>query len=156
MNAIARKALNAYQRDSLKVEVESASPYKLVVMLYEGAIKAINMAKMHMQQGNVAEKGIAVSRAISIIEDGLRLSLEKEKGGQLAENLDALYEYMGIELLRANLHNDVQKLEHVLRLLTDLKEAWDQIDPAITNLPETGQEPVEDQSRQEPLSYGRV
>ncbi|SFM98605.1 flagellar protein FliS [Formivibrio citricus] len=154
MSIAARKALNAYNQNSLNAAVEAASPHRLIIMLYEGAIKAVNLAKLHMQSGAVAGKGAAVSKAIAIIEEGLRLSLDKEKGGELAENLDALYDFMARELLEGNLRNDEAKLDTVLRLLTDLKEAWESIDPAkqVAAQPAPGNV----QRDEQPLSYGRV
>ncbi len=155
MNIASRKALNAYNQNNLEVAVESASPHRLILMLYDGAIKAVSLAKMHMQSGSIAAKGAAMSKAIAIIEEGLRLALDKEKGGELAENLDALYDYMARELLEGNLRNDEARLDTVLHLLNDLKEAWDSIDPARQD---GSQSPLgtESQQRDQPLSYGRV
>lgn len=152
MNIAARKALNAYNQTGLNAAVEAASPHRLIVMLYEGAIKAVNLAKLHMQSGVVAAKGAAISKAIAIIEEGLRLSLDKEKGGELAENLDALYDYMARALLEGNIRNDESKLDTVLYLLSDLKEAWESIDPAKP----AAQPSASDLQREQPLSYGRV
>lgn len=126
-----KKALNAYGSASLDHQVETASPHRLVVMLFDGAIKSINMAKFYLEQGNVPAKGLALTQAISIIEEGLRLSLDKSKGGELAENLDALYEYSAHQLLMANLRNDKDLLDEVLQLLNDLKSSWSSIDPSI-------------------------
>lgn len=127
MAPITQKALNAYGRVGLEASVEAASPHQLIIMLYEGAIKAITLAKIHMESHEAAAKGAAISKAIAIIEDGLRLSLDKEKGGELAENLDALYDYMAVQLLHANLHNQPEILDMVSHLLADLKDAWESI-----------------------------
>lgn len=148
MNISARKALNAYGQNSLDAAVSAASPHKLVVLLYEGAIKAISLAKIHMENGATAERGAAISKAIAIIEEGLRLSLDKEKGGELAENLDALYDYMARQLLEANIHNKLEPLDVVLKLLVDIKEAWEGIDPAI--------QAQNSQAEQQPLVRGHV
>lgn len=146
-----KRALSAYGSESLDHQVESASPHRLVVMLFDGAIKAINLAKFHLQQGNVAEKGKAITKAIAIIEEGLRISLDKEVGGELAENLDSLYEYAAHQLLMANLRNDETLLDQVLLLLNELKSAWASIDPAA-------QTTVNDATdvAKNILSYGRV
>lgn len=127
MNAIVRKALHAYGAQSLETEVAAASPHRLILMLYDGAIKAVNMAKAYMQNGQIAEKGAAISKAIAIIDEGLRLSLDKERGGELVHNLDALYAYMTQQLLLANIHNQVDTLDEVCGLLASLKEAWESI-----------------------------
>lgn len=148
--AIHKRALSAYGRVSLEHEVESASSHRLVVMLFDGAIKSINMAKFYLEQGNVAEKGKAVTKAIAIIEEGLRLSLDKTIGGELAENLDALYEYAAHQLLIANLRNDVVIFDQVLHLMNDLKSSWASIEPsmqAVDSAPSAG-------ALQSILSYG--
>lgn len=130
MNIATRNAaLHAYGKQNLATQVEVASPHQLIVMLFEGAITACFLAKAHMQNSLVAEKGKAISKAIAIVEEGLRLSLEKDQGGLLATNLDALYEYMGRQLLQANLRNDADRLDEVIGLLSGLKESWQQINP---------------------------
>lgn len=152
MNALSRKAANAYGRQDLAAQVEAASPYRLILMLFDGAIKACSLAKVHMQNGAIAEKGMAISKAIAIIDEGLRISLDKDAGGALAENLDALYEYMGQRLLLANLRNDATILDEVLGLLMGLRDSWEQIDPARVDLPDA----VEPEQRAAPLSYGKA
>lgn len=127
MSAQIRRAMAAYGSQSLDADVNTASPHRLIVLLYDGAIKAISLAKLHMNNGNIAEKGNAISKAISIIEEGLRLSLDRTTGGELAENLDALYEYMAFMLLEANIKNDSEHLDLVLKLLKELKESWESI-----------------------------
>ncbi|MGK5013944.1 flagellar export chaperone FliS [Janthinobacterium sp. 75] len=122
-----QRGVNAYAKVGLETGIVSASPHKLIVMLYDGALVAVLSAQMHMKSGNIPEKGKSISKAIQIIDNGLRASLDKEAGGQIAEGLDALYEYMGARLLTANIHNDLGMLEEVQRLLTDLRETWNAI-----------------------------
>lgn len=122
-----KSGANAYAKIGVETGVASASPHKLIVMLFDGAIAAIASAVQHMQTGSVAEKGKAISKAISIIEEGLRASLDKNAGGEIAQNLDALYEYMSKRLLLANLKNQPELLEEVRGLLRDLKAAWEAI-----------------------------
>lgn len=104
-------------------------------MLLEGALEKIAVAKGHMERKEIAEKGRAISWAIDILE-GLRISLDQEAGGELAANLDALYEYMGVQLVEANISNSVEKLDEVSRLLKQIKSAWDAIadDPAVQSM----------------------
>ncbi|WP_297574228.1 flagellar export chaperone FliS [uncultured Deefgea sp.] len=128
-----KKAISAYGQASIDLVVESASPHQLIVMLYEGAIKSVVTARFQMEQGKIAEKGAAISKAIAIIDDGLRLALDHEQGGELVENLDRLYEYLSFQLLNANINNDVDALSHVVALLTQLKEAWQSIGPNQLN-----------------------
>ncbi|WP_410498783.1 flagellar export chaperone FliS [Chitinibacter sp. S2-10] len=146
-----RKALDAYGSVSLEHQIESASPHALVVMLFDGAIKSINLAKFHIQQGRIADKGMAVSKAISIIEDGLRASLEKGEGNELAENLDALYEYAAHQLLWANLHNDAAVLDEIGNLMNDLRASWLSIKPEFQS--ESQAADVQNHGR---LIHGRV
>ncbi len=122
-----RNGANAYAKVGMETGVASASPHKLIVMLFEGALVAIKTAMQHMADGNIPEKGMAISKAIMIIDGGLRASLDKKAGGEIAESLDSLYEYMGKRLLEANLKNDVKILEEVHTLLMELKTAWDAI-----------------------------
>ncbi len=118
---------NAYAKVGIETGVAAASPHKLIVMLYDGALVSISNAMMHMKSGNIAEKGLAVSKAILIIDSGLRASLNKETGGDIAVNLDSLYEYMTDRLLQGNMHNQAELLDEVYKLLLELKGAWDAI-----------------------------
>jgi flagellar protein FliS len=125
-----KRGVNAYANVGLETSVASASPHKLIVMLYDGALVAVMSALMHMKAGNIPEKGKSISHAITIIDSGLRASLDKSAGGEIAEGLDALYKYMSARLLSANIHNDVAALEEVQRLLADLRETWNAIGAA--------------------------
>jgi len=118
---------NAYAKVGVETGVFAASPHKLIVMLFEGALVAVSNATSQMKAGNIAGKGQSISRAISIIESGLRASLDKNAGGGIAGNLDALYEYMCNRLLQANLNNQPEMLDEVHGLLKDLKQAWESI-----------------------------
>lgn len=120
----------AYATVGVETGVAAASPHKLIVMLFEGAMVAVSSALHHMKTGDIAAKGQAISKAISIIDNGLRASLDKKVGGEIALNLDALYEYMSNRLLIANLKNQPQTLEEIYQLLKGLKDAWDAIAPA--------------------------
>jgi len=121
------RGINEYARISVETGVAAANPQRLVVMLYEGALAACNAAILHMQNGNIAEKGAALSKAIMIIESGLRASLDKKAGGEIGENLDALYVYMSNRLYLANLKNQPEPIKEVAKLLGDFKSAWETI-----------------------------
>jgi len=125
-----QNGVNAYAKVSIETGVSAASPHKLIVMLFDGALAAVGSASRHMKAGNIAPKGEAISKAILIIDSGLRAALDKKAGGEIAEGLDALYEYMGTRLLQANLKNDLGILDEVQRLLTDLRSAWNAIEAA--------------------------
>ncbi|MEC5163732.1 flagellar protein FliS [Janthinobacterium sp. CG_S6] len=125
-----QRGVDAYAKVGLETGVVAATPHKLVVMLFDGALVAVVSAQMHMKAGNIAEKGAAISKAMLIIGSGLRASLDKKAGGDIAESLDALYDYMGKLLLEANLQNRSDKLEEVQLLLSDLRDAWNAIGSA--------------------------
>lgn len=122
-----QRGVNAYAKVGLETGIAAASPHKLITMLYDGAIVALINAANHMKSGNIEAKGKAISHAIQIIDNGLKASLDKEVGGEIAKNLDALYEYMSSRLLTANLQNQVEILDEVRGLLTDLRDTWKQI-----------------------------
>ncbi|HVK94228.1 MAG TPA: flagellar export chaperone FliS [Noviherbaspirillum sp.] len=128
---------NAYAKVGMETGVVAASPHKLIVMLFDGALAASATALHQISTGNIAGKGQALSKAITIIDSGLRASLDKNVGGEIAQNLDALYEYMSNQLMKANLHNEPAMIEEVQRLLKDLKSAWEAIDPAAAVTPAT-------------------
>jgi flagellar protein FliS len=104
-------------------------------MLYDGALVALLSAKTNIAAGNIAAKGSAISKAISIIDNGLRASLDKDVGGEIAANLDALYDYMSRRLLHANLKNDVTIIDEVHGLLNDLRGAWVEIGDKVQQPP---------------------
>jgi len=156
MNAMSRNAMNAYAQVGVESGVDAASPHKLIAMLYEGALIAIASAKIHMQRKEIAKKGKAISQAIAIIDEGLKASLDERVGGDLAQNLKALYSYMCQRLLMANLQNKTEPLDEVAHLLVGLKGAWDAIGKqqgpvAVVVAPQS--EPVPNRAS---LSYGKA
>lgn len=124
-----KRGVNAYANVGLETGIGAASPHQLIVMLYDGALVSILSAQTHMKDGNIAAKGAAISKAITIIDNGLRAALDHKAGGEIAANLDALYDYMGRRLLQANLENDAGILEEVRKLMADLRETWNAIAP---------------------------
>lgn len=125
-----RSGANAYANVGVETGVMAASPHKLIVMLFEGALAALSSALVHMETKNIAAKGKAISKAINIIDNGLRASLDKSVGGEIALNLDALYAYMSDRLLHGNLNNSPETIQEVIGLLGGLKDAWESIAPA--------------------------
>ncbi len=124
MFGTARYGANAYATVGLETGVMAANPHKLIVMLFDGAKMAVSNALRHMQTGEIAAKGKAISQAMAIINDGLHASLDKTAGGEIAVSLSALYDYMSQRLLMANLKNDAAMLEEVGGLLEQLRLAW--------------------------------
>lgn len=125
-----RRGANAYARMGVETGVMSASPHQLIVMLFDGAQASLRAARLHLQQGNMAEKGKALSKAIDIVNNGLSASLDHDKGGEIAGRLASLYDYVVRLLLQANLHNDLQRIDEAARLLDDIGTAWRDIAPA--------------------------
>ena len=125
-----RHAISAYQKVGNEAAVEDADPYRLTLLLFEGAQAAIGKARASMQLGMIAAKGEATSRAIDIISNGLKASLDLANGGEIAQRLDALYDYMALRLLQSNMRNDVKGLEEVAGLLEEIHSAWREIPPA--------------------------
>lgn len=115
-----------YQQVGSYTGVAEADPHQLVQMLLDGALGKIAAGKGHMTRGEVQGKGEAIGQAISII-GGLRASLDRSAGGEIAANLEDLYEYMERRLLEANAGNDVNLLDEVAALLREIKEAWQSI-----------------------------
>ncbi|MDR3212784.1 MAG: flagellar export chaperone FliS [Azoarcus sp.] len=110
-------------------DIATASPHRLIVLLFEGAETAINVARVYAEKGDVAGRGASISKAIDIISNGLKVSLDMRQGGELAVRLSALYDYMVSRLLWANMKNDIPAMREVLSLLGEIHEAWRQIAP---------------------------
>ncbi|MDP1681678.1 MAG: flagellar export chaperone FliS [Burkholderiales bacterium] len=127
MTNLTNRALSAYSNVDLVSAVNSASPMQLILLLYDGAISSLATAKGQMQDMKFAEKGRLISKAIGIIE-GLRSVLDFDKGGDISNNLNDLYEYMKHRLTIANLKNDPEGPAEVIRLLNDLRTAWAKLD----------------------------
>ncbi len=134
-------AISAYNRVGIDSGVSAADPHKLISMLYQGALLAIANAKNGILRQDIPAKGKAISHAILIIDSGLNASLNKEVGGDLALNLAALYDYMSQRLLFANLNNDMEALDEVARLLSDLKGAWESIRQQAVTPPPPQEQP---------------
>ncbi|QCT96458.1 flagellar export chaperone FliS [Stutzerimonas degradans] len=124
MNAMA--AMRQYQQVGVKAQVTEADPHRLIQMLMQGGLDRISQARGAMEREAYAEKGVLIGKAINII-GGLRDVLDKEAGGELAINLERLYEYMTMRLFEASRHNDVSKLDEVAKLLGEVKSGWDGI-----------------------------
>jgi len=106
--------------------VTEADPHRLVLMLLEGVISKVAIVKGLMMRKEVAKKGELIGQAIAIV-GGLKASLDKDAGGELAMNLDSLYEYIEHRLLTSNLKNDVTILDEVSKLLHEVKDGWESI-----------------------------
>lgn len=122
---------SAYARVGLESGILAASPHQRISMLFEHYQAAIRMARLQMQAGNIAGKGQAITRAINIVSRGLRASLDLEQGGEMARQLDDLYDFVVRLLLRAHLENDEASLNSAAELLGPIASAWTAIGPEI-------------------------
>ena len=126
-----RSALQQYNQVRAHVQTEGASPHRLIQILMDGAIEKINVAKGLIERRDVPEKVRNINWALSMI-DGLRQSLDIEKGGEIANNLESLYDYMQRRLIVANAENDPSILDEVVSLMLEIKSAWDAVPENIS------------------------
>ena len=122
------KGLQAYAQVSLESKLTGATPHQLISMLFDGAHNALVRAKIYREANNVAGRGEMISKAIGIIDNGLKAALDHEKGGAIAGELESLYEYMSHTLLKANLRNDPDLITHIDALLMNISTAWKEIE----------------------------
>ncbi len=130
----AQNAVGQYSNTAVHTGIESASPHRLIMMLIDGALEKIARAKGCMQRKDIREKGQQIGWAISILE-GLKSSLNKAEGGEIAQNLEDLYIYMGRRLIDANRDNDVRILDEVTALMRQIKEGWEAIGDQVSAHP---------------------
>lgn len=120
---------SAYSAVSLDSQIAGATPHQLITMLFDGAINAMRRAEIYFQQGNIARRGEMISRAINIIDNGLRAGLNHEIGGQIPADLERLYEYVSRNLLEANLNKSGEKLPQLITLMVEMADTWKAIEP---------------------------
>lgn len=113
-----------YQQMEIESDVRGADPHRLIVLLFDGAESALRQAQMHLAANNIVGKSDSITKAIEIILDGLSASLNLEEGGELANNLRALYNYMVSRLIHANIHKDAAAISEVQTLLGEIAGAW--------------------------------
>lgn len=119
-----RHAVNSYNTVGLQTKVFSASPEELITLLFDGARAAVIKAKLHLENGQIAQRGESISKAIDIVDTGLKASVSKEKGGQVAEQLITTYDLIVYHLMQANLKSEVKHLDTAEQMLTTLSDTW--------------------------------
>jgi flagellar protein FliS len=117
------RAIAQYRKLNVASVVDSASPHQLIEMLFDGARGRLKKAAGCIAHGDIKGRSVAITETVSIVS-GLQASLDLEEGGDLAENLDALYDYMQRRLFRANADNDAGAVQEVLDLIATLHQAW--------------------------------
>lgn len=127
----ARQSSKAYDQVSLEARLAGATPHQLIAMLFEAAHSAMMCAKIYFDKGMVARRCEMISKAINIVDNGLRASLDFEKGQAIAADLERLYDYVSRLLLEANTGSDVEKLLEADSLLMEMATVWEEILPLI-------------------------
>ena len=138
-NAYNPRAASAYQRINVETSMHTIDQHQLVSLLYDGVLGAITSARGALVRGDVPLKCSSISKAIRIIEEGLGTALDRDNGGELAENLGALYDYCLQRLIQANIRNDDAILEEVAHLIEPIAQGWNEIKkPAAERLSAAG------------------
>ena len=124
-----------YHNQYRKNEISTSRQGRLILMMYEGAIKFATMALQSIEKGDIAGQGKYINKTHDIINE-LSLALDLKKGGEVVHSLESLYQFMLSQLTLANIKSDRKALEIVIKILKPLSEAWEQLLHASTN---TGQ-----------------
>ncbi len=119
----------AYRKVEVAANIDGASPHKLIALLYQGILQSLTAARLALASGNISAKNEQLGRAVRYIEEGLIVSLDEGRGGELAQNLRGVYSYSLARLTLANLRNDETLIREVIDLIEPLARAWDQIGP---------------------------
>jgi flagellar protein FliS len=129
MNPYATHAAGAYAQVGLETGIAAAGPHRLVEMLYDATLEHIGQAREAIASGDPVRRGACISRAVRLVQDGLRGSLDQPTGGAIAAQLDALYEYIVLRLASANATGRADGLDESSRLLAELRDGWHAIAP---------------------------
>lgn len=124
---VSARSASAYKRASIESSVEMADPHQLVNLLFEALQRSIGSAKLAIASGDVLTKCTQIGNALRILEEGLKAPLDLTNGGEIAANLDALYEYCAGRLVLANLKSDVTILDEVQGLIGQVASGWKEI-----------------------------
>lgn len=134
MTTAAYGAMEAYKQVNTYNAIEFADRHRLISILFTGVLDKLAIAKGHMVRNEVAEKGSTIGKVIAILDE-LRSSLNAADGGELAVNLDGLYDYMQRRLALANVENDISLLDEVGALTREIKSGWDVIRDEVQHAP---------------------
>ncbi|ADZ92568.1 flagellar export chaperone FliS [Marinomonas mediterranea] len=123
------KGIQAYKKDSLKADLASADPHRIIQLLMQGALERLALAKGFMERKDLENKSTTLTRVVEII-NALRDSLDRDANPELVDNLDGLYEFMILQIHEASVSLDISKIDLVMKLMLEIKGAWDQISQA--------------------------
>ena len=121
------RSVNTYKNVAVETAVTTADPHQLVSLLFDALIQSLGVAKVAIKNGNVPAKGASITKAVRILEEGLKAGLDMQKGGEIALTLRSLYDYCIYRVTDANLHNDVEILDEVIAALAPVSDGWKQI-----------------------------
>lgn len=124
-----KKGIHAYRQDSLKSDLASADPHRVIQLLMQGALERLALGKGFIERGDLQGKASALTNAVEII-NGLRDALDRDRNPELVDNLESLYDYMTVKINEASATRDIAIIDHVMDLLLQIKGAWDQISEA--------------------------
>lgn len=124
---VSMRSVNTYKTVGLETSVTGANPHQLVSLLFDALQQSLASAKAAILSGDIATKGRSISRAVRILEEGLKASLDANRGGELAANLRSLYDYCILKTTEANLRNDATMIDEVIRLIHPVSDGWNQI-----------------------------
>lgn len=136
MNRPFLKGMSAYRDVDIQTRSVQTDQFELVALMFEGVMESVTRAKGALQQADTPTKIVEISRAVRIIQEGLRTSLDLDNGGELAQNLANLYDYCVVRLTQANAQNSVEALDEVAVLIKPVADAWRQMrnaSPAATD-----------------------
>ena len=124
---VSMRSANTYRSIGVETAVTGANPHQLVRLLFDGLQQSLSAAKAAIHNGDIPAKGRSISRAVRILEEGLKAGLDVQKGGELAANLRSVYDYCIFKTTEANIRNDAALLEEVIRLIQPIADGWSQI-----------------------------
>lgn len=124
-----KKGIHAYKKDSLKSDLASADPHRVIQLLMQGALERLALGKGCIERSDWEGKAAALTNAVEII-NSLRDSLDRSVNPELVDNLESLYDYMTVKINEASVTKNVSLLDEVIGLILQIKGAWDQISDA--------------------------
>ncbi len=128
---VSSRAASAYRQVGVQSGVDGASPHMLIKMLFDGLVLSLNAARGALERGDIAEKGRQIGKAVRILEEGLKAGLNPAQGGDIADNLAALYDYCVSRLTLANVRNDAALVEEVVRLVAPVAQGWNEMNAGM-------------------------